>query len=131
MVSLPLLAPSLPGGVVDEVLCSQPDEMKNKELHAVPYQLFHSCMTTSYNYLFANLHHLEAERSLRGHAHLTPGMHSPLGGSEDHGGGGGGGGRLPECEPKQRPRPVNLRYAIVTLVITGVLCGIEIGRAHV
>ncbi|XP_067096824.1 leucine-rich repeat and transmembrane domain-containing protein 1 [Osmerus mordax] len=108
------------GGLVDEVLCSQPDEMKNKELHAVPYQLFHTCMTTSYNYLFANIHHLEAERSLRGHAHLSPGMHSPLGGAEGHGGGGG----LPECEPKQRPRPVNLRYAIATVVITGVVCGI-------
>ena len=92
-LSHPLLSdPSLPGGVVDEVLCSQPEEMKNKELHAVPYQLFHSCMTTSYNYLFANIHHLEAERSLRGHAHLSPGMPRPPGGAERHGGGGGAGG---------------------------------------
>lgn len=33
-------------------------------------------------------------------------------------------GSLPECEPKQRLRPVNLRHAIATVVITGVVCGI-------
>uniref|UniRef100_A0A8D0D6V0 Leucine rich repeats and transmembrane domains 1 n=1 Tax=Sander lucioperca TaxID=283035 RepID=A0A8D0D6V0_SANLU len=72
------------GGVVDEVLCSQPEEMRDKDLQKVPYQLFHACMTTS----------------------------------------GGGGGGLPECEPKQRHRPVNLRHAIATVIITGVVCGI-------
>uniref|UniRef100_A0A667WY47 Leucine rich repeats and transmembrane domains 1 n=1 Tax=Myripristis murdjan TaxID=586833 RepID=A0A667WY47_9TELE len=86
------------GGVVDEVLCSQPEEMRDRDLQKVPYQLFHACMTTSYNYLFANIHHLESERLLRG--------------------------SLPECEPKQRPRPVNLRHAIATVIITGVVCGI-------
>uniref|UniRef100_A0A8C2XB60 Leucine rich repeats and transmembrane domains 1 n=1 Tax=Cyclopterus lumpus TaxID=8103 RepID=A0A8C2XB60_CYCLU len=82
------------GGVVDEVLCSQPEDMKDKDLQKVPYQLFHTCMTTSYHYLFANIHHLENERLLR------------------------------ECEPKQRHRPVNLRHAIATVIITGVVCGI-------
>uniref|UniRef100_A0A672IUL5 Leucine rich repeats and transmembrane domains 1 n=1 Tax=Salarias fasciatus TaxID=181472 RepID=A0A672IUL5_SALFA len=97
------------GGVVDEVLCSQPEEMRDRDLQKVPYQLFHVCMTTSYHYLFANLHHLESERLLRGHT---------------HGGGGGGGGGMPECETKQKHRPVNLRHAIATVIITGVVCGI-------
>ncbi|XP_063064992.1 leucine-rich repeat and transmembrane domain-containing protein 1 [Engraulis encrasicolus] len=107
------------GGMVDEVICTQPDGMKDKELQRVPYELFHSCMATSYHYLFANLRHLESEHRHRGpagdHAHL-PDLAT--------GGGGGAGGSLPECEPKQRPRPVNLRHAIATVVITGVVCGI-------
>uniref|UniRef100_A0A3P9II06 Leucine rich repeats and transmembrane domains 1 n=1 Tax=Oryzias latipes TaxID=8090 RepID=A0A3P9II06_ORYLA len=86
------------GGAIDEVLCSQPEEMKNKDLQKVPYELFHACMATSYHYLFANIHHLESERLLRGHTH--------------------------ECEPKQKQRPVNLRHAIATVIITGVVCGI-------
>ncbi|KAG5281921.1 hypothetical protein AALO_G00050260 [Alosa alosa] len=104
------------GGVVDEVTCTQPDAMKDKDLQQVPYELFHSCMATSYHYLFANLRHLESE-----HRHRDDHLHLPeLGG----GGGEGGGSSLPECEPKQRPRPVNLRHAIATVVITGVVCGI-------
>ncbi|KAM9390598.1 LOW QUALITY PROTEIN: leucine-rich repeat and transmembrane domain-containing protein 1 [Salvelinus alpinus] len=105
------------GGVVDEVSCSQ-REMKDKDLQNVPYQLFHSCMTTSYNYLFSNIHHLESDIQ-QGHNHGNP--HGPLGN-------GGGvwrrGSGLPECEPKQRPRPVNLRHAIATVIVTGVVCGI-------
>ncbi|XP_056128851.1 leucine-rich repeat and transmembrane domain-containing protein 1 [Lampris incognitus] len=125
------------GGVLDEVLCSQPEEMRNRDLQRVPYQLFHACMTTSYNYLFANIHHLESERMLRGHAHGNHAHHDShahnvlVGDGEGFGGtgvggvgGGGGGGSLPECEPKQRPRPVNLRHAIATVIITGVVCGI-------
>ncbi|KAM3872510.1 leucine-rich repeat and transmembrane domain-containing protein 1 [Diretmus argenteus] len=117
------------GGEVDEVLCSQPEEMRDRDLQKVPYQLFHTCMTTSYNYLFANIHHLETERLLRGHAHgnhahpSSPAHHVPMAMGEGYGGGGGG-GSLPECEPKQRPRPVNLRHAIATVIITGVVCGI-------
>ncbi|XP_068589019.1 leucine-rich repeat and transmembrane domain-containing protein 1 [Cebidichthys violaceus] len=119
------------GGVVDEVLCSQPEEMKDKDLQKVPYQLFHTCMTTSYHYLFANIHHLENERLLRGHTHgnhahpSSHAIHVPMAMGEGFGGGGGGGGGgLPECEPKQRQRPVNLRHAIATVIITGVVCGI-------
>ncbi|CAB1459370.1 unnamed protein product [Pleuronectes platessa] len=118
------------GGVVDEVLCTQPEDMKGRELQKVPYQLFHACMTTSYHYLFANIQHLESERLLRGHTHgnhahpSSHTLHVPMAMGEGFGGGGGGGGGLPECEPKQRPRPVNLRHAIATVIITGVVCGI-------
>ncbi|XP_010874255.2 leucine-rich repeat and transmembrane domain-containing protein 1 isoform X2 [Esox lucius] len=109
------------GGVVDEVSCAQPEDMKDKDLQMIPYQLFHACMTTSYNYLFANIHHLESERSTRGHTHGNGHQHSPMGIGEGFGGAGAG---LPECEPKQRPRPVNLRHAIATVIVTGVVCGI-------
>lgn len=114
------------GGVVDEVLCSQPDEMRDRDLQKIPYQLFHACMTTSYHYLFANIHHLETERLLRGHTH---GNHVHPSGHTHHvplaeGFGGGGGGNMPECEAKQKHRPVNLRHAIATVIITGVVCGI-------
>ncbi|XP_076022293.1 leucine-rich repeat and transmembrane domain-containing protein 1 [Genypterus blacodes] len=133
------------GGAVDKVLCSQPDDMKDRDLQKVPYQLFHSCMTTSYHYLFANIHHLESERVLRGHTHgnhahpSSHALHIPMVIGEGFGGGGvagagvaaggggggaAGGGSLPECEPKQKPRPVNFRHAIATVIITGVVCGI-------
>lgn len=118
--------------MVDEVICSHPEEMRNRDLQKVPYQVFHVCMTTSYHYLFANIHHLETERLLRSHTHgnhahpSSHALHIPMGEGfgGGTGGGGGGGGSLPECEPKQRHRPVNLRHAIATVVITGVVCGI-------
>ncbi|XP_067384185.1 leucine-rich repeat and transmembrane domain-containing protein 1 [Channa argus] len=119
------------GGVVDEVFCSQPEEMRDRDLQKIPYQLFHACMTTSYHYLFANIHHLESERLLRGHTHgnhahpSSHALHVPMAIGEGlGGGGGGGGGSMPECEPKQKQRPVNLRHAIATVIITGVVCGI-------
>ncbi|KAG7228268.1 hypothetical protein INR49_009129 [Caranx melampygus] len=86
------------GGAVDEVLCSQPEEMRSRDLQKVPYQLFHACMTTSYHYLFANIHHLESERLLRGHTHgnhahpSSHALHVPMGMGEGFGGGAGGGG---------------------------------------
>ncbi|XP_028848453.1 leucine-rich repeat and transmembrane domain-containing protein 1 [Denticeps clupeoides] len=102
------------GGVLDEVLCVQPEQMKDKDLRKVPYELFHACMATSYSYLFANIQHLESQhRHQRGQAHPSDLDHMLV-----------EMGPLPECEPKQRPRPVNLRHAIATVVITGVVCGI-------
>ncbi|KAL7827623.1 hypothetical protein SRHO_G00333410 [Serrasalmus rhombeus] len=103
------------GGVVDEVVCAQPHAMRERDLQQVPYELFHTCMTTSYSYLFANIHHLDNQhRLLRGHLHPSPEA-PPYGGEF---------GPPPECEAKQKPRPVNLRHAIATVVITGVVCGI-------
>lgn len=107
--------PCSAGGAVDEVECSQPQAMRERDLRQVPYELFHTCMTTSYSYLFANIHHLDSQhRLLRGHLHPSPEA-PPYAGEF---------GAPPECEAKQRPRPVNLRHAIATVVITGVVCGI-------
>ncbi|KPP78926.1 leucine-rich repeat and transmembrane domain-containing protein 1-like [Scleropages formosus] len=102
------------GGIIDEIRCVQPEDLKERDLRNIPYELFHSCLTTSYNYLFANIHHLDAEHKLlRSHAHF-----------HGHGEGGGGAEGRVECEPRQRPRPVNLRHAIATVAITGVVCGV-------
>ncbi|XP_006631135.1 leucine-rich repeat and transmembrane domain-containing protein 1 [Lepisosteus oculatus] len=96
------------GGTTDDIKCAQPENLREKDLRKIPYEMFQTCPWTNYNYLFANIHHLESD-------HQIPRLHSPSDrGSES----------LPECEPKQKPRPVNLRHAIATVVITGVVCGI-------
>lgn len=96
------------GGKTDEIRCAKPEDLKEHDLRRIPYELFQSCLTTNYKYLFAKIHHLDAEhRLLRSH---TPGERP--------------GDSGPDCETKQRPRPVNLRHAIATVVITGVVCGI-------
>lgn len=116
--------------MLDEVICTHPEEMRDRDLQKIPYQVFHSCMTTSYHYLFANIHHLESERLLRGHTHgnhahpSSHALHVPMAMGEGLSSTGAATGSLPECEPKQRPRPVNLRHAIATVIITGVVCGI-------
>ncbi|MBN3311233.1 LRTM1 protein, partial [Amia calva] len=96
------------GGTIDELKCTHPETLREKDLRKIPYEMFQTCPWTNYNYLFANIHHIDSEHKLsRSHSHGEP-----------------GGEGLPECEPKQRPRPVNLRHTIATVVITGVVCGI-------
>lgn len=84
--------------------------MRDRDLRHVPYELFHTCMSTSYSYLFANIQHMERQqRLLRGIPH--PSLDAPL-------------DQEPECEPKPKPRPINLRHAIATVIITGIVCGV-------
>ncbi|NXR18156.1 LRTM1 protein, partial [Cinclus mexicanus] len=97
------------GGISDGIICSAPGIRKGKDLLKVPYELFGACSLRT------------AHVSLR-HAIATSSEHR---GSQKHGhhgelGDGGRGG----CEPRPRPRPVSLRHAIATVVITGVVCGI-------
>ncbi|XP_052418902.1 LOW QUALITY PROTEIN: leucine-rich repeat and transmembrane domain-containing protein 1 [Carassius gibelio] len=107
------------GGVVDSVTCVQPHLMLERDLRHIPYELFHSCMITSYSYLFANIHYMDNKhRMISGQLHPSP--RSPSGSDFSP----QGEAILPECEPKQRARPVNYRRAIATVVITGVVCGI-------
>ncbi|XP_055023863.2 leucine-rich repeat and transmembrane domain-containing protein 1 [Misgurnus anguillicaudatus] len=102
------------GGEVDDITCVQPHLMQERDLRHVPYELFHACMITSYSYLFANIHYLDGkQRGLSGQLHSSVSDFGPLGEN-----------LLPECEAKHRPRPVNYRHAIATVVITGVVCGI-------
>ncbi|KAL0185575.1 hypothetical protein M9458_017245, partial [Cirrhinus mrigala] len=101
------------------VTCVQPHLMLERDLRHIPYELFHSCMITSYSYLFANIHYLDNKhRMLSGQLHPSP--RSPSGSDFSP----SGEAILPECEAKQRSRPVNYRHAIATVVITGVVCGI-------
>lgn len=84
--------------------------MHNRDLRHVPYELFHTCMSTSYNYLFANIQHMEKQqRLLRGVPY--PSLDAPL-------------DQEAECEPKPKLRPINLRHAIATVIITGIVCGV-------
>ncbi|XP_051964288.1 leucine-rich repeat and transmembrane domain-containing protein 1 isoform X2 [Xyrauchen texanus] len=107
------------GGAVDSITCVQPHIMLQRDLRQVPYELFHACMITSYSYLFANIHYLDNKhRTLSGQLHPSPRAPSSNDFSPQ------GEAALPECELKQRPRPVNYRHAIATVVITGVVCGI-------
>lgn len=93
--------------------------MLERDLRHIPYELFHSCMITSYSYLFANIHYMDNKhRMISGQLHPSP--RSPSGSDFSP----QGEAILPECEPKQRARPVNYRRAIATVVITGVVCGI-------
>lgn len=95
---------------MDSVLCHEPQAMNDRDLRHVPYELFHTCMSTSYSYLFANIQHMERQqRLLRGVPH--PSLDAPL-------------DQEPECEPKPKPRPINLRHAIATVIITGIVCGV-------
>ncbi|XP_028680319.1 leucine-rich repeat and transmembrane domain-containing protein 1 [Erpetoichthys calabaricus] len=96
------------GGTIDDIKCQQPDELLETDLRKVPYEIFQTCPSSSYNHLLASIHHTDS-------THKASRLHV----QSDH-----AGESLPECEPKQRPRPVNLRHAIATVVITGVVCGI-------
>lgn len=95
---------------MDGVPCHEPHAMLNRDLRHVPYELFHTCMSTSYSYLFANIQHMERQQRLL-HGAPYPSLDAPL-------------DQEPECEPKPKPRPINLRHAIATVIITGIVCGV-------
>uniref|UniRef100_A0A8C0VWK9 Leucine rich repeats and transmembrane domains 1 n=1 Tax=Cyanistes caeruleus TaxID=156563 RepID=A0A8C0VWK9_CYACU len=97
------------GGISDGIICSAPGIRKGKDLLKVPYELFGACpLRTAQVHLASSHHHSLEHRSPLKHGH--PGE---LGDS----------GRA-SCEPKAKARPVSLRHAIATVVITGVVCGI-------
>ncbi|KAG8432000.1 hypothetical protein GDO86_017851 [Hymenochirus boettgeri] len=95
------------GGFIDELICSSPENQKGADLLKIPFEMFRSCPPP---FLLANIHHHSLD-------HKTNGRHSHHGDNID-------GGIHSDCEPKSKPRPVNLRHAIATVVITGVVCGI-------
>ncbi|NXC79158.1 LRTM1 protein, partial [Cercotrichas coryphoeus] len=96
------------GGISDGIICSAPGIRKGKDLLKVPYELFGACsLRTAHVHLASSHHH--------GHEHRGSMKHGP----HELGDGGRAG-----CEPKPKARPVSLRHAIATVVITGVVCGI-------
>uniref|UniRef100_A0A8C3L438 Leucine rich repeats and transmembrane domains 1 n=1 Tax=Chrysolophus pictus TaxID=9089 RepID=A0A8C3L438_CHRPC len=95
------------GGISDGIICATPGIRKGKDLLKVPYELFGACpLTTAHTHLATTHHHSFEHRSSLKHSH-----HNNT-------------GKTAGCEPKPKPRPVNLRHAIATVVITGVVCGI-------
>ncbi|XP_041130448.1 leucine-rich repeat and transmembrane domain-containing protein 1-like isoform X1 [Polyodon spathula] len=96
------------GGIIDEIRCLQPEDLEGTDLRKVPYEMFQTCPSTNYNYPFSNIQHTDPEpKSSHSHTHDQQAEES-----------------VPDCDPKQRPRPVSLRHAIATVVITAVVCGI-------
>ncbi|XP_040310697.1 leucine-rich repeat and transmembrane domain-containing protein 1 [Herpailurus yagouaroundi] len=97
------------GGITDSVTCASPDTWKGKDLLKIPHELYQPCPFPSLGVGTWGVQQL-------GSAHRPgPGSpESPSTGQRDHS----------ECELKPKPRPVNLRHAVATVVITGVVCGI-------
>ncbi|XP_019509870.1 PREDICTED: leucine-rich repeat and transmembrane domain-containing protein 1 [Hipposideros armiger] len=97
------------GGIMDSVICASPDTWKGKDLLKIPHELYQPCPFPSGGLEASQLQKL-------GYAHWAvpgpPESHSTE--EQDDS----------ECELKPKPRPTNLRYALATVVITGVVCGI-------
>ncbi|XP_071295326.1 leucine-rich repeat and transmembrane domain-containing protein 1 [Agelaius tricolor] len=98
------------GGISDGIICSAPGVRKGKDLLKVPYELFGACALRAAPVPPASSHQWPSSEQ-RGWP-----KHGPHGEPGDGGRGG--------CEPKARARPVSLRHAIATVVITGVVCGV-------
>ncbi|XP_006917594.1 leucine-rich repeat and transmembrane domain-containing protein 1 [Pteropus alecto] len=97
------------GGIVDSVICASPDTWKGQDLLKIPHELYKPCP-------FPSLDLEPSQVQQPGSAHQAdprpPGSYST--GERDHS----------ECELKPKPRLANLRHAVATVIITGVLCGI-------
>ncbi|XP_060094271.1 leucine-rich repeat and transmembrane domain-containing protein 1 [Heteronotia binoei] len=97
------------GGISDGVICSTPENWKGKDLLKIPYEMYGICPPTASHVKKDNNLHSNSEHKISlKHTH-----HNEHGDSSRS-----------HCEPKPKPRPVSLRHAIATVVITGVVCGI-------
>ncbi|XP_012886169.1 PREDICTED: leucine-rich repeat and transmembrane domain-containing protein 1 [Dipodomys ordii] len=98
------------GGITDGVICGSPDTWKGKNLLIIPHELYQPCAPPSLDLGYSQN---QQPNSAYGGEDTKPpenhnsGHHIPL-----------------ECEAKPKPRPANLRHAMATVVITGVVCGI-------
>ncbi|XP_055985225.1 leucine-rich repeat and transmembrane domain-containing protein 1 [Sorex fumeus] len=90
------------GGVIDGVICMSPDPWKGKDLLTIPHELYQPCSFPS-----SDLDSLRVSQP--GSAHQAV-LRSPESRSE--------------CELKPKPRLTNLRRAVATVVIIGIVCGI-------
>ncbi|XP_038628721.1 leucine-rich repeat and transmembrane domain-containing protein 1 [Tachyglossus aculeatus] len=97
------------GGITDEIICSAPENRKGKNLLKIPYEFYQACPPTGAQGGSSSAHPLGTEQgnTLKSTQHQEEGEKSHS-----------------ECQLKPRPRTVNLRHAITTVVITGVVCGI-------
>ncbi|XP_030061377.1 leucine-rich repeat and transmembrane domain-containing protein 1 [Microcaecilia unicolor] len=97
------------GGIIDEVVCLTPENWKGKDLLKIPYEFYVACHPQKTHILLSNtqLHNLEQQNN---------GKHGQNAQSRDR--------NVSDCEVKSKPRPVSIRHAIATVIITGVVCGI-------
>uniref|UniRef100_A0A8C0JY68 Leucine-rich repeat and transmembrane domain-containing protein 1 n=1 Tax=Canis lupus dingo TaxID=286419 RepID=A0A8C0JY68_CANLU len=97
------------GGITDSVICASPDTWKGKELLKIPHELYQPCPFPS-----LDVGSLRGQQLGSAHQPVPKPPESHSTGERDH----------PECELKPKPRPANLRHAVATVIITGVVCGI-------
>uniref|UniRef100_UPI00398EE34A leucine-rich repeat and transmembrane domain-containing protein 1 n=1 Tax=Pristiophorus japonicus TaxID=55135 RepID=UPI00398EE34A len=89
------------GGHIDEILCTEPEDLRSKDLMKIPHELFQPCSSVKYKSSPAVSDHRRP---------TTQNMHDNDNNSD--------------CNPKAKQRNGSLRHAIATVVITGVICGI-------
>ncbi|XP_076985092.1 leucine-rich repeat and transmembrane domain-containing protein 1 [Tamandua tetradactyla] len=97
------------GGLMDGVICASPDTWRGKDLLKIPHELYQPCLPPSPD-------QVSSQGQRPGSAHRDA-----LSLPENH----NVGERDPsECGLPPKPRPANLRHAVATVIITGVVCGI-------
>uniref|UniRef100_A0A8C5RBM6 Leucine rich repeats and transmembrane domains 1 n=1 Tax=Laticauda laticaudata TaxID=8630 RepID=A0A8C5RBM6_LATLA len=97
------------GGISDEIICSIPENRKGKDLLKIPYELYGTCFPTASQGHQVYWHHNSKHKGFAKHTHPSE---------------NGGNNTQINCERKSKPRLVNLRHSVVTVAITGVVCGI-------
>uniref|UniRef100_A0A8D1NDW7 Leucine-rich repeat and transmembrane domain-containing protein 1 n=1 Tax=Sus scrofa TaxID=9823 RepID=A0A8D1NDW7_PIG len=97
------------GGIMDSVICASPDIWKGKDLLKIPHELYQPCPFPS-----PDLESSQVQQPGAVHQVVPRPPESHGVGERDHW----------KCEIKPKLRPANLRHAMATIVITGVVCGI-------
>ncbi|XP_078270766.1 leucine-rich repeat and transmembrane domain-containing protein 1 [Rhinoraja longicauda] len=92
------------GGQIDEILCTQPEGLRSKDLLRIPHELFQVCSSVKDPPSHADSEH--GGPTMPSSQHKLEGEISP------------------DCTPKAKQRSGSLRHAIATVVVTGVICGI-------
>ena len=94
---------------MDSIICASPDTWKGKDLLKIPHELYQPCPFPS-----PDLESSQVQQLASAHWAVPGPSESHSAEERDHS----------KCELKPKPRPANLRHAVVTVIITGVACGI-------
>ncbi|GCC21876.1 leucine-rich repeat and transmembrane domain-containing protein 1 [Chiloscyllium punctatum] len=92
------------GGQIDEILCTEPEDLRSKDLMKIPHELFEPCFSVEYK-----SPHADSD-------HRNPTIQNLHVKNEND--------NNSDCTTKSKPRTGSLRHAVATIVITGVICGI-------
>ncbi|XP_072928317.1 leucine-rich repeat and transmembrane domain-containing protein 1 isoform X1 [Hemitrygon akajei] len=92
------------GGQIDAILCTEPEDLRSKDLMKIPHELFQECSSVKYKSSHDDSNHRSP--TIQNLHHKTEHDHNP------------------DCSRKAKQRSGSLRHAIATIVVTGVICGI-------
>ncbi|XP_078399637.1 leucine-rich repeat and transmembrane domain-containing protein 1 [Cetorhinus maximus] len=92
------------GGEIDEILCTEPEDLRSKDLMKIPHELFQPCPSVKHKPSHADSEHRSS---------TTQSLHNKY----EH-------DNNSDCNTNSKQRTGNLRHAVATVVITGVVCGI-------